>query len=208
MLLVGLTGGIGSGKSTFAVLLAERGAQIVDADELGHDAIRPGQPAWQSIVDQFGDEILVPVSMEIDRKLLGEIVFADPNKRAALNAIVHPEIFRRIADELDVLSRTDAIAILDAALIVETGLDASCDVIVVVTSQLDTRAERLRRARGMSMEQITARVAAQVDAQALLDKADIVVTNDGSVEDLTQEADRVWAELVRLNESKTRPPPS
>jgi dephospho-CoA kinase len=205
MLLAGLTGGIGSGKSTFAALLAERGAQIVDADVLGHDAIRPGQPAWQSIVDQFGDEILVPSSMEIDRKLLGEIVFADENKRAALNAIVHPEIFRRIADELDRLSKTSTVVLLDAALIVETGLDSSCDVIVVVTSALDARAERLRRTRGMSMEQITARVAAQVDSQALLDKADIVVVNDGTLDELVSEADRVWAELQKRNAAKGSP---
>jgi dephospho-CoA kinase len=205
MLLAGLTGGIGSGKSTFAALLAERGAQIVDADVLGHDAISPGRPAWQSIVDQFGDEILVPGSMEIDRKRLGKIVFADEHKRAALNAIVHPEIFRRIADELERLSRTDAIVVLDAALIVETGLDSSCDVIVVVTSELPTRADRLRRTRGMSMEQITARVAAQVDPQTLLDKADLVVTNDGSIDSLVGEADRIWAELIRRNEAKNAP---
>ena len=197
MFLVGLTGGIGSGKSTFAALLAERGAQVIDADELGHDAIRPGAPAWQSIVDQFGDEVLAPSTMEIDRKRLGEIVFADKNKRAALNAIVHPEIFRRIADELDRLRKSDAIVVLDAALIVETGLDSSCDAIVVVTSNLSTRAERLTRTRGLSMEQVTARMAAQADPRALADKADIVVVNDGSPDDLAGEADRVWAELVR-----------
>jgi dephospho-CoA kinase len=202
VLLTGLTGGIGSGKSTFAALLAERGAQIVDADVLGHDAIRPGQPAWQSIADQFGDEILVPGSMEIDRKLLGEIVFSDEHKRAALNAIVHPEIFRRIADELERLANSQAIVVLDAALIIETGLDSSCDAIVVVTSGIETRAERLRRTRRMSMEQITARIAAQVDPQTLLDKADVVVVNDGTLEELSEEADRVWGELVRRNESK------
>jgi dephospho-CoA kinase len=205
MLLVGLTGGIGSGKSTFAALLAERGAQIVDADVLGHDAIKPGAPAWQSIVDQFGDEVIAPSTMEIDRRRLGEIVFGDANKRAALNAIVHPEIFRRIADELDRLRGTDAIVVLDAALIVETGLDASCDVIVVVTSEVATRARRLTRTRGMSMEQVTARMAAQVDARALAEKADILVANDGSLEELVVEADRVWAELVRRNDSKRSP---
>lgn len=201
MLLAGLTGGIGSGKSTFAALLAERGAQIVDADVLGHEAIRPGAPAWQSIVDQFGDEILAP-SMEIDRRRLGEIVFADANKRAALNAIVHPEIFRRIADDLDRLRDSDAIVVLDAALIVETGLDASCDVVVVVVSDISTRAERLTRTRGMTMEQVTARIAAQVDPATVEEKADIVVVNDGSLDDLVREADRVWALLLERNEAK------
>jgi dephospho-CoA kinase len=201
MLLAGLTGGIGSGKSTFAALLAERGAQIVDADVIGHDAIRPGAPAWQSIVDQFGDEILAP-SMEIDRRRLGEIVFADANKRAALNAIVHPEIFRRIADELDRLRASDAIVVLDAALIVETGLDASCDLLIVVVSDISTRAERLTRTRGMTMEQVTARIAAQVDPATLSERADIVVANDGSLDDLVREADRVWGLLLERNEAK------
>lgn len=202
MLLVGLTGGIGSGKSTFAALLGERGAQIVDADVLGHDAIRPGERAWQDIVDQFGDEILAPGTMQIDRKRLGEIVFADEHKRAALNAIVHPEIFRRIADRLDRLRGTEAVVILDAALIVETGLDSTCDLLLVVTSRRETRVDRLRSSRGMSIEQITARMATQADAGDLLRKADIVVRNDGTLEALAREADRVWAELVLRNEAK------
>ena len=201
MLLVGLTGGIGSGKSTFAALLAERGAQIVDADVLGHEALNPGSPTWQSIVDQFGDEILSP-GMTIDRKRLGEIVFADEHKRAALNAIVHPEIFRRLADELDRLRNTDAVVVLDAALIFETGLDSSCDAIVVVTSTRQTRVDRLSRTRGMSIEQIAARMAVQSDPQTLVERADIVVSNEGSLEDLASEADRVWAELSRRNDAK------
>lgn len=202
MLLVGLTGGIGSGKSTFAALLGERGAQIVDADVLGHDAIRPGERAWQDIVDQFGDEVLAPGTMQIDRKRLGEIVFADDNKRAALNAIVHPEIFRRIADALDRLRGTDAIVVLDAALIVETGLDSTCDLLLVVTSRRETRVDRLRSSRGMSIEQITARMATQADVGDLLRKADIVVHNDGTVEDLAAEADRVWRDLILRNDAK------
>lgn len=202
MLLVGLTGGIGSGKSTFAALLAERGAQIVDADILGHEALNPGSPAWQSIVDQFGDEILSPGAMTIDRKRLAEIVFADEHKRAALNAIVHPEIFRRLADELDRLRNTDTVVVLDAALIFETGLDSSCDAIVVVTSTRQTRVDRLSRTRGMSIEQIGARMAAQSDPQTLVDRADIVVSNEGSLDDLASEADRVWAELSRRNDVK------
>ena len=202
MLLVGLTGGIGSGKSTFAALLAERGAQVIDADVLGHDALKPGQPSWNSIVDQFGDEILVPGSMTIDRKRLGEIVFADDRKRAALNAIVHPEIFRRMADSLDRLRNTDTIVVIDAALIFETGLADSCDVVVVVASDKDIRADRLARSRGMTIEEITARMTSQADPAQLARKADIVINNDGYLEDLAAEAERVWTELERLNSAK------
>jgi dephospho-CoA kinase len=199
MLLVGLTGGIGSGKSTFAALLAERGAQVIDADVLGHDALRPGQPAWHSVVDQFGDEILVPGEMTIDRKRLAEIVFAEERKRAALNAIVHPEIFRRMADAIDRLRNTDSIVVIDAALVFETGLADSCDVIVVVASEREVRSERLQRSRGMTLEQIIARMASQADPEELVAKADILVENDGYLEDLAREADRVWAELEARN---------
>jgi len=100
MLLVGLTGGIGSGKSTFAALLAERGAQIIDADLLGREALKPGEPAWHSVVDQFGDDVLVPGTMDIDRKRLAAIVFGNQASLAALNAIVHPVIMAEIADRL------------------------------------------------------------------------------------------------------------
>src|ERR687884_2222146 len=117
MLVAGLTGGIGSGKSTFAALLAERGAQVVDADALGRLALRPGQPAWHSVVDQFGEEVLTPHTMQIDRKLVADIVFNDRDKLAALNAIVHPVILKGIADDLERLRETDAIVVLDAALV-------------------------------------------------------------------------------------------
>jgi dephospho-CoA kinase len=197
MLLVGLTGGIGSGKTTFAALLAERGAHVIDADILGHDALKPGRPAWNSVVDQFGDEILSPSTMEIDRKRLAEIVFADDGKRAALNAIVHPEIFRRMADAIDKLRNTDSIVVIDAALIFETGLADSCDVVVVVVSDKEVRTSRLSRSRGMTIEQISARMASQIDPAELASKADILVDNDGYLEDLAREADRVWAELER-----------
>lgn len=195
MLLVGLTGGIGAGKSTFAALLAERGALVIDADRLGHEAIAPGEPAWKSIVDQFGDEVLAAGSLTIDRKVLGRIVFEDPRKLASLNAITHPVIMRKIADTLEAFRHTDRIVVLDAALIIELGLAGSLDVIVVVASDTEVRRARLNRDRGMTIEAINARMAAQSRPEDLIAKADIVVRNDGSLEDLIAEADRVWTEL-------------
>ena len=192
MLAVGLTGGIGAGKSTFAALLAERGAQVVDADQIGRDALEPGRPAWHSIVGQFGDEILVPGAMEVDRKRLAGIVFEDPRKLAALNAIVHPVILQRIADELERLSHTDAIVVIDAALIAELGLRESLDALVVVTTSRRERAERLVRARGMSLDDVHARMASQASPEELEAQADVVVRNDGTLDDLAAEADRVW----------------
>ena len=198
MLFAGITGGIGSGKSTFVALLAERGAQIIDADGLGRDALKPDQPAWHSVVDQFGDEILVPGSMEVDRKKLAEVVFNDRNKLAALNAIVHPVIFAGIADSLERLRATDAIVILDAALIVETGLHKYLDVMIAVSTAPEIRRERLKRSRAMTLDEIDARIAAQADQQDIERLADIVVKNDGSLDDLVKEADRVWDELNEL----------
>lgn len=195
MFLVGLTGGIGSGKSTLAALLAERGAQVIDADLLGRDALAPGQPAWHSTVAQFGDEILVPGSMQIDRKALARIVFNDPRKLAALNAIVHPVILRGIADELERLRSTEDVVVLDAALIVELGLTDSLDVTVVVVADDKKRRDRLTRSRGMAASDVAARIAAQAPQEKLIESADVVVHNDGSLEDLVAEADRLWKVL-------------
>jgi dephospho-CoA kinase len=195
MLVVGLTGGIGSGKSTLAALLAERGAQIIDADAMGRDALRPGQPAWHSVVDQFGDEILAAGSMDIDRRRLAHIVFSDNEKLAALNAIVHPVIFAGVADALETLRATDAVVVLDAALIVETGLDEAVDLLIVVTAPEEARRSRLVAHRDMSIDDIRGRMAAQHHPDDIAAGADIVVANDDSLEDLVAEADRVWAEL-------------
>ncbi len=178
-----------------AALLAERGAQVIDADLLGRDALKPGKPAWHSVVDQFGDEILAAHSMEIDRKRLAAIVFQDPRKLAAPNAIVHPVIVAGIADQLERLSKTDAIVILDAALIVELGLDDALDLVVVVIADEKKRRARLISTRGMSDQDITGRIAAQAGAEELRERADIVVLNNGDLDALAAEADRVWKEL-------------
>ena len=199
MLVVGLTGGIGSGKSTFAALLAERGAQVIDADLLGRDALKPGAPTWHSVVATFGDELLVEHTLDIDRKKLASIVFNDKEKLAALNAIVHPVILKAIADRLESLQATDEIVILDAALIVEMGLADTVDVIVVVTSDVDARRRRLAELRGMEHDDIMARISAQASEEELVAKADLVVRNNGDLFDLAKEADRVWAELSRRN---------
>ncbi len=199
MLVVGLTGGIGSGKSTFAALLAERGAQIIDADLLGRDALRPGEPAWHSVVDTFGDEVLVEHSMQIDRKKLASVVFNDKKKLAALNAIVHPIIVRGIADRLEQLRDTDEVVVLDAALIVELGLDDTVDLVIVVTADVDVRRRRLAELRGMAHDDIMARISSQASEDELIAKADILVRNDGDLFDLAKEADRVWTELRRRN---------
>lgn len=202
MFVAGLTGGIGSGKTTFASLLAERGAQIIDADALARDALRPDQPAWHSVVSQFGDEILQANSLDIDRKRLAAIVFNEPNKLAALNAIVHPVIIEGIADHLERFANTGEIVVLDAALIAELGLEANLDALVAVTAPKGVRKERLQRLRDMDPLDIDARMEAQMDPDEVADRADIIVRNYGGFEELVGEADRVWDELGRLRDSK------
>jgi dephospho-CoA kinase len=197
MLVAGVTGGIGSGKSTLCAMLAERGAEVIDADEIGRRALDPGTPAWRAVVDQFGDDILSDMGMHVDRKRLASIVFNNRDKLAALNAILHPEIMRRIADTLEILRGTGEIVVLDAALIVEIGLAPSLDVLVVVVADEDVRRVRLKADRGMSDIQVDERIRAQAKAETLLEKADIVVHNNGSTEELAAEADRVWAELEK-----------
>ena len=195
MLLVGVTGGIGSGKSVFSALLAERGAQVIDADAYGREALRPGEPAWHSVVAQFGRELLIPQSMEIDRQALAEVVFNDHGKLAALNAIVHPILFSAIADSVERLSQTDEVVVSDAAILVETGMDKNLDTLIVVHADEGLRRERLKK-RGMSSADIEARVSSQASTVDLLAKADIVVSNNGSLDELVREAERVWADLT------------
>jgi len=202
MFVVGLTGGIGSGKTTFASLLSERGAQIIDADALGRDALRPAQPAWHSVVSQFGDDILQANSLEIDRRRLAAIVFSEPHKLAALNAIVHPVIIKAIADRLEHLAYTDEIVVLDAALIAELGLEANLDAMIAVTAARGIRKERLQRSRDMDPLDIEARMNAQMNPGEVAARADIVVRNDGRLEALVDEADRVWNELGKLRDAK------
>jgi dephospho-CoA kinase len=202
MFVVGLTGGIGSGKTTFASLLSERGAQIIDADALGRDALRPAQPAWHSVVSQFGDEILQANSLEIDRKRLAAIVFNQPHKLAALNAIVHPVIIKAIADHIERLAHTDEIVVLDAALIAELGLDSSLDAVIAVTAPKEVRKSRLQRARDMDPLDIEARMNAQMNPAEVAARADIVVRNDGRLDALVAEAERVWNELGKLRDAK------
>lgn len=155
----------------------------------------PGQRCWHGVVDQFGDDILVAGGLDIDRKRLASIVFADPARLAALNAIVHPFIFRTIAEELEVLADRQGVAVIDAALILETGLHGVIDKLIVVVADRGIRESRLTEERGLSLVDARARMASQRTEEELVAEADIVVRNSGSMEALEAEADRVWAEL-------------
>jgi dephospho-CoA kinase len=195
MLLVGLTGGIGSGKSTAARMLKERGAVVFDADVLAREAVAPGTEGHRAVVERFGADVLAPGG-ELDREALASVVFADPAARRDLEAIVHPEVRRLFAEGSEAYRETDRVVVLSAPLLVETGMHSAFDVLVVVAAPVEVQIERLMRGRGMSEEAIRARI----DAQAPLDDkaavADILLDNEGAPADLERQIDRIWDDLI------------
>jgi dephospho-CoA kinase len=193
VLLVGLTGGIGSGKSTVAGMLAERGAVVIDADRLARDAVAPGTKGFDAVRDRFGDAAIASDGA-LDRAALARIVFADDEARAALEAIVHPEVQRRIAEAVAAHAQTDDVVVVDSPLLIETGAHEGFEVVVVVTAPIAERVARLA-ARGMSEEDVLARDAAQMPLEEKAALADVVVNNDGSLDDLEGKVDRLWADL-------------
>jgi len=204
MLLVGLTGGIASGKSTVSAMLAERGAEIIDADHIARQIVLPGLPAWCKIREHFGPGVLHPDG-QIDRQALADLVFADKAKLALLNEITHPAIFARIADRLEEYHDQDVVVVLDAALLIEAGLAEGVDVVIVTHSPTEIQVERLA-AKGLGERDASSRIAAQLEPEKRLARADIVIDNSGSVEKLGRRVDEVWEELQRLLERRRRLP--
>ncbi|MFG2499552.1 dephospho-CoA kinase [Streptomyces sp. NPDC048441] len=195
MLKVGLTGGIGAGKSEVSRLLVAAGAVLIDADKIAREVVEPGTPGLAAVVDAFGPEILAPDG-SLDRPKLGSIVFADPEKLAVLNSIVHPLVGARSAD-LEGAAAPDTVVIHDVPLLAENGLAPLYDLVVVVDASPETQLDRLVRLRGMSEEDARARMAVQATREKRLEIADIVIDNDGPLEGLEQRVDAVWADLAR-----------
>jgi len=195
VLLVGLTGGIGSGKSTAARMLRERGAAVFDADVLAREAVAPGTEGHQAVVERFGADVLAPGG-ELDREALASVVFADPAARRDLEAIVHPEVRRLFAEGSDAYRDTDRVVVLSAPLLVETGMHSAFDVLVVVAVPVSVQVERLMRDRGMSEAAVRARIDAQAPLEDKAAVADILLDNEGSPEELARQIDRIWADLV------------
>lgn len=194
MLLVGLTGGLASGKSTVASLLARRGAIVVDADELSRRAVAPGTPGLARIVDTFGREVL-DAGGSLDRAALAAVVFADREKRRVLESIVHPEVFRLLGRVVNGYRATDALVVFDAPLIVETGFHEACDLVVVVSSPVEAQVARVVRTREMSEDDARKRIASQAPPAERERHADIVIRNDGTLDQLEEHVESLWKEL-------------
>jgi dephospho-CoA kinase len=193
VLRIGLTGGIGSGKSTVAAQLAARGAVIVDADRIAREVVAAGTPGLSAVVEAFGRDVLTSEG-ELDRPALAAVVFADAEARRRLDAIVHP-LVRQRAGEVERAASEEAVVVHDVPLLVETGQAASYDLVLVVEAGEDVRVSRLV-GRGLTADDARARIAAQATDEQRRAVADVVLDNSGTTEQLTAQVERFWAGRV------------
>lgn len=193
MLLVGLTGGIGSGKSTVAGMLRDRGAVVIDADDLARRAVEPGSHGYAQVLRRFGPSV-VSLKGDLDRERLASLVFADADARRDLEAIVHPEVARLFAEATEPYRDTDRVVVYDVPLLAENRLEGMFDVVVVVRAEEAERLARLSR-RGMPAPEARDRIAAQATDEERERVATVVIANDGSLEALEARIDALWSEL-------------
>lgn len=193
MLRVGLTGGIASGKTAVSDALRTRGAVVIDADVLAREVVEPGTPGLSAVVDRFGPDVLTDDG-RLDREALGRLVFADPAARRDLEAIIHPAVRARAA-ELEAATAPGSVVVHVIPLLVETGQQDDYDLLVVVDVAADRQRERLRRRSGLDAEAAEARIMAQATRAARLEVADVVLDNNGTSDDLSEQVDRLWRDL-------------
>ena len=196
MLKIGLTGGIGTGKSLVTSFLQEQGANVINADLLGHEAYLPGTVGFEQVVSEFGEDI-VGADGHVDRQKLGPIVFSDPSNMDRLNAIMHPLIKDMIQTQLDdVEGKGQLIAIVEAAVLIEAGWESLFDEVWVVTADEDEIISRLASRNGLSREDSQKRINSQMTSIERSAHGDVVINNTGSVEDLKENVESLWAQRV------------
>jgi dephospho-CoA kinase len=194
VLLLGLTGGIGSGKSTVSALLAERGAVIIDADAITRTLQHSGTPVFDAIVERFGDGV-VGADGELDRQALAGIVFADEGAKKDLEHIVHPAVGVQMITMLQEEADTDHVVVYDVPLLVEAGLSERYDVVVIVLASEQVRIDRLA-ARGMDEVDARSRIAAQASDEQRMAAADVLIQNDGTLDELAGQVTDLWGRLA------------
>lgn len=190
---VGLSGGIGSGKSTVAKMFAEFGAVVIDADAIAKEVLEPGQIGFESVLQHFGNEVL-DSDGKIDRKALAKLVFNNESQLAHLEGIVHPAVIDRVAEIRESLAH-DAVVIYDTPLLFEKKLQSQFDRVIIVVSDLDLRRMRLLD-RGLSKQDIEARIANQATDEEKVAVADIVIVNNGSMQDLRDQVLKAWSQIT------------
>lgn len=201
MLLVGLTGGIASGKSTVAARFVEHGMELIDADAIAREQLRPGTEVWNRVVEHFGAEVLDSDGF-VDRKVLGAIVFADNGKRQLLNQLTHPPVVDEIASRLELLQAFDGPVVLDVPLLVEAGVERGYEAVVVVAARPEVQRQRLVALRGATSAEADARIGAQAPLEEKLARATHVIWNEGSLDQLRTRTDEVARELLAAAAAK------
>ena len=194
--VIGLTGGIGSGKSTVSQFLMELGAVIIDADKVGHEAFLPDTPAWRDVTAAFGQDIIAP-SGEIDRKKLGEIVFNDPESLSRLNRIMHPRMYDIMQARIEEYREQGvAVVVVEAAILIEANWQSLVDEIWVTVTPEDTVIKRLKEQRGLDEEQTRARIRSQLANDERMKYADVLINNNGDLDEIGAEVKALWDKLV------------
>jgi dephospho-CoA kinase len=195
MKVIGLTGGIGSGKSTVSQCLAELGAVILDADKVGHEASKPDTEAWRDIVATFGEQVVAPGG-EIDRKKLGEIVFSQPKALSQLNQIMHPRMYDMMRTQIEEYRRQGAdVVVLEAAVLMEANWTSLADEVWVTVASESAVLERLKQQRGLTEDQILARIHSQLPAEERGKHAAVVINNDGDLSEMQAKVKELWDRL-------------
>ncbi|MGB7033777.1 MAG: dephospho-CoA kinase, partial [Syntrophobacteria bacterium] len=197
MLKVGLTGGIASGKSTVSEAFARLGAKVLDADEVAREVVLPGKPAWTKLRHTFGSEFFHPDG-RLNRSKLRRLVFADPEQRSRLNAIVHPEVMREIDFRFEQLtsSAEHAVVLVDIPLLIEVGVAHRFDKVVVVYANESVQVMRLMQRDGLSREEARQALSVQIDLREKARKADFVIDNSGTPGETQAQVEKVWQELL------------
>jgi len=195
MLLIGLTGGIGSGKSTVANIMGELGAIVFDADKLAREAVELGTRGYVAITEVFGPEVLLPGG-EIDRPALARRVFANDIERRELEAVLHPEIFRIFEERIAPFRDGDGIVVFDAPLLIESGYDQRCDMVVLVEAPEEMRVRRVIEF-GRSEQDVRSRMAVQTSDEVKAFRSDAVIQNLGTLDELREQVEQLWMEIER-----------
>ena len=200
-MIIGLTGGIATGKSTAAEYLKEKGARIIDADQISHQISRRGEKGWQLVVDEFGDQILQE-NGEFDRNKLGEIVFSNPQKRKKLETLLHPLIIYEMKEQAHQYLKNDEIVVFMAPLLYEAGLDRFCDQIWVISSSEEKQIKRLEKRNNFSREEALNRIKAQMPLAEKEEKANVVIENNSTIADLKNKIDLYWEKVLKGVDAK------
>jgi dephospho-CoA kinase len=198
MLVIGLTGGIASGKSTVAENLNELGAVLINADLVGHQAYAPGTDAWQDIIATWGEDLADPETKEIDRRKLGGIVFSDPEHLKTLNAITWPRIYNLVEDTLDEHRKKGvAVAVLEAAILIEADWTALVDEVWVTTVPVNVASDRLQKRNNLTEEQALQRINSQISNDERTEKAKVVIDTTQTLEEVQNYVRKIWKDSIK-----------